>query len=567
MDYVQTLAVAKRLAAAKSGSTDCTIKIVLAGNSNTKFLEPGLIVGLAEEGITCRLRHADYGDWPAVAFSSEEAADFWVVWLSTMGLTEGDTRYPELTTSALRQACERLIANGSQVIVILPDYPLSAQDPFGTVAQWYAEASSLIQGALPKGTVAIPAMQLQLAQGMDSWTASRYWTTAKCPCHPDAATNLARVVATCVARILAPRVKGVIVDLDNTLWGGVVGDDGPEKLELDPHAEGRPFLAMQAFLKHVQETGVPLAVVSKNELQAAERPFRERPEMILKLSDFVYFSASWREKAVAIREILSAWNLDSSSVCFLDDSPHERAEARQLVSGLIVPELSDDPEERVGELLSSRLFWKPVASTEDRERPQYYLLEKSRTEAETAFTSRDDFLQSLSMRLEPIAVKKDELSRVISLLHKTNQFNVTNARLGAGAVTDLLATGRVYAYSFRLVDRFGDAGIISVLIAVQEPQNRMRIVEWVLSCRVFNRGVEHAIIEHFRKWCLENNAQDISVTRKITTKNGLTASVLASTGLKLVSNEGDLEDYDGVLTEPMKHYIAIAEPSDSIVSV
>ena len=181
---------------------------------------------------------------------------------------------------------------------------------------------------------------------------------------------------------------------------------GASDLHLEPHAEGRPYLQMQAFLSGLQADGIPLCVASKNEDEVARTPFRERSEMLLSEDDFVYFYASWNNKSQVVRRIAADLQLGLDAICFLDDSPHEREEVRRMAPGTIVPELPDDPECRVGALVDTGLFLKTASSDEDRRRAEMYKAHAQRQSERGKFGSVDDYLKSLGMTLDVLPVDK-----------------------------------------------------------------------------------------------------------------------------------------------------------------
>jgi FkbH-like protein len=536
------------------------LRIVLGGNANLDFLSPGLRVGLAAEGFASTVTGTAYGNWIAGTFR-DSPADAWVVWISAMGASLGGTSRVELDVDAIVAAVGRLVSRGIRVVVIPPEPLIAEEDPFSPFVQWRRDLTTRMTAGLPSEVVVLPVEHLVRRIGIDMWTATRYWEQAKAPCHPDAMTAVGTEVATVLARLVRPRVKAIALDLDDTIWGGLVGEVGPAGLALDPNGSGRAFLEMQRLVLDVGSRGIAVGVVSKNDEAEARRPFAERPEMLLTLDTFVSFSATWAPKAEAISKLAGQLNIGIDAVCLIDDSPMEREAARHQLPGLIVPELPSAPEKRVPYLIRSRLFTTPIVSDEDRVRVAWY-----KRAAEPTPGDLDAYLAGLRMLLEPIRIDSESFDRSLSLLHKTNQFNLTLWRPSPSELHELVDDRGAYAYAFRLADRLGDAGLISVLLATCD-DNVGRVVAWVMSCRVFGRGVEWAAAEHLAAWLTEHGAGRVELPYVHGPRNGLLADVLLQLGLAAedplsvdpTRSSGNLaEDHVGERLRPPSHHVRIA---------
>lgn len=502
-----------------------TLRIVLGGNANLDFLVPGLRVGLAAQGFASEIRSSPYGNWIGETFDAEgSAADVWIIWISAMGMSRGMTERPALDVGSIAAAAARLVERGTKVVIVHPDPLPLENDPFSRFVVWRRSASDALRSALPSAVVQLEVEHLVRRIGMDAWTATRYWEQAKAPCHPDAATAVASELAHVVARLLRPAVRAVAVDLDDTLWGGTIGEVGPEGLALDPDGTGRPYLELQRLLLDLRDRGIPLAVVSKNDADVARRGFTERPEMLVGIDSFTRFDASWNPKYEAIASFAAQLNIGIDAVCFLDDSPKERDEARRMLPGLVVPELPDAPGQRAAYLLATRLFLAPVVSDEDRGRVAFF--EQS---AMPAPADLDGYLAGLGMTLEAARVDQANVDRSLSLLHKTNQFNVTLWRPSPSELTVLLGPEH-YAFAFRLTDRVIDAGVIAVVVVAVEDRVA-RLAGWVMSCRVFGRGVEWAVAEHLWAWLAAHGVTEVRVPWVSGPRNALVGPMLHAIGL------------------------------------
>ena len=542
-----------RALSANAESNRTALRLVVAGNANLDFLAPAMRVGLAAEGFDANVRSAAFGNWISETFDEPNATsdDLWVVWMSGMGASRGMTERPDVDVASVAAAAQRLVARAVKVVLIHPEPLLSEDDPFSPFVAWRRGISEKLAELLPPSVVQLSVEHLVRRIGTNNWIATRYWEQAKAPCHPDAATAVGLELASVVARMLRPAVRAVAVDLDDTMWGGLVGEVGPEGLDLDPHGTGRPFIELQRLLLDVVARGIPIAVVSKNDDEVARRPFKERPEMLLSLDTFVRFDASWRPKYEAITALAKQLNIGLDAVCFLDDSAKERDEARRMIPGLIVPELPVVPANRVAHLLRSRLFMTPVISEEDRLRVEFF-----KREAIPAPADLDEYLSSLGMTLDTARVDASNMDRALSLLHKTNQFNLTLWRPSPAELAEFVADTSNYAYTYRLKDSVGDAGIIAVLLA-KPIFGSVSLAGWVLSCRVFNRGVEWAIADHFCAWLAAHSSTTVTAQYCVGPRNALMADVLANIGLQERKSEGDVKWFTANRLTPPNHHIKI----------
>lgn len=514
------------------------ITVALGGSCNMDYCKLGLQLALAERGFDATIEVTPYGNWMVTALTGEVKADVWIVWMSSMATSSAEVERPVIDLGPAVVAVRALVARGTIVVTVMPEALAAEDDPTSAFGQWRRDYAEALERKLPPEVIRLRIGHVQRNLGARQWFAPRYWTLAKAPCHPDGATAVGIEAGKIVAQAIRPTVKAVVVDLDNTIWGGVVGDDGPEGLNLDRFSDGQPFLALQRFLLDLKQRGIPLAVVSKNDPQSARAPFLQRSEMLLTLQDFIHFHASWNNKHLAISVIARELNLGTDAICFLDDSPQERAEAKHFLPDLIVPELPGDPEHRLGVLRETGLFSVPRLLADDAERVARYADEKLRREAQEVAPDMDTYLRDLRMVLVPEVVGRANLSRVSALVQRTNQFNLTNRRHSGPQIAKLADQAGSYAFCFALEDRFGAAGIISTLIGTAA-DGVLEIDTWVLSCRVFGREVERAILEHLLCWCRSCGVETIRAPFSVTAKNHLVADFLISAGFAVERENSD----------------------------
>lgn len=505
------------------------INIMLAGNCNMDFLIPAINVNLSLEGITPKFFCATYDNWIIETFSNDHKIDYWIIWLSSIGCTKGFTQQLDLDINNIDSACQRIVNNGSKVIVVLPEPNKFESDPFSEDISIRSDQTHGLQERLSKTVTFLSTDHLVRSMGFSKWEAPRYWEQAKLPCHPDAISWVGTELAITISRLFRPKIRAIVVDLDDTLWGGLIGEVGSRGILTDPLGSGRPFLELQRYLKEVSRRGIPLTVVSKNDPNQAAKPFVENDDMVLQMSDFVLFEASWNPKFESILKIQRALNIGIESICFLDDSIQERNEARGLLPGLVVPEIPKSPGERVKYLMDLRLFVNPKVSAEDKGRTDFYKRQQIPTGEDL-----ERYLINLEMISTAMRIGEENFDRAFSLLHKTNQFNTSLWRPSVSELQDFIGNKSNYAFCFKLSDRLGEAGITSVLLAEIE-SGAVRVRCWVVSCRVFNRGFEWAILNHLIKWATINKAKSVHFDYSVGPRNSIVNSVFDSIGVSIAA--------------------------------
>jgi FkbH-like protein len=351
----------------------------------------------------------------------------------------------------------------------------------------------LAQAAASDGVLLLDIAHASRAAGLDAWFDAGRWMQAKMEIAPQAAPLYGDLVARVVAARLGLSKKCLVLDLDNTLWGGVIGDDGVEGIVLgEGSAAGEGHLALQRYALQLKSRGIILAICSKNDPAIAEAVFRDHPEMLLKRSDFSAFIASWDDKAENLRLIAERLNIGLDSLVFVDDNPVERARIRESLPMVAVPELPNDVAHYVRCLADAGYFEAVSFTPDDAQRAEQYAANAEREAMRGSAKSMGDFLRGLRMSVVFGPVAAVDLPRVTQLINKTNQFNPTTRRYSQEEVTTLASTSDNIVLQFRLLDRFGDNGLVSVLILRPDASERevLEVDTWVMSCRVFGRELE-----------------------------------------------------------------------------
>jgi FkbH-like protein len=333
--------------------------------------------------------------------------------------------------------------------------------------------------------------------GTDRWFDPIQWVSYKLPftaeCFPIYAEHLGRLLGS----IRGKSRKCLVLDLDNTIWGGVIGDDGLGGIRIGQGSpRGESFLEIQKFALELRERGVILAVCSKNDDATARAPFRDHPDMLLRENHIAAFHANWVDKPSNLEAIAKKLNIGLDALVLLDDNPAERAQVRASLPMVSVPELPEDPSLFCWYLAAAGYFEAVTFSAEDRLRPQTYASDLQRAEIRAKSRDLGDYLASLDMVITFAPFDDNSRQRAVQLINKTNQFNLTARRYTEADVMAMQADESVFTLQVRLTDKFGDLGMIAVIIARPHDQNASawHIDTWLMSCRVLGRQVEQAML-------------------------------------------------------------------------
>ena len=372
---------------------------------------------------------------------------------------------------------------------------------------------------------------------------------------PEVSYSLKRIICSVLGRVK----KCLVLDLDNTLWGGVIGDDGVNGIIIGSEtAQGEAYSEFQRYCKALHDRGIILAVCSKNDTDTAKSGFTH-PDSILSLEDFTVFYANWEPKNVNIRRIAHEINIGLDSLVFIDDNPAERAIVRETMPEVSVPEVNpDDVFSFIRAIEINGYFDTVNISEDDRRRNDTYRQNIQRAELEHISANYDDFLQSLDMEAEITPFTEVYYDRIAQLTNKTNQFNLTTKRFTLAEIRAISEDERYITLCCRLKDRFGDNGIISLMIAEKEG-DKLNIILWLMSCRVLKRGVEDVMINRMMNEAAKNGFRKVTGSYIPTKKNGMTANLYGSYGFRIVNDdesqtlwEIDMEDF-----RPAKNFIRI----------
>ena len=315
--------------------------------------------------------------------------------------------------------------------------------------------------------------------------------------------------------------KCVILDLDNTTWGGIIGDDGIENIQIGSLGIGKAFSEFQYWIKKLKNRGIIVAVCSKNTESVAKEPFEKHPDMVLRLDDISVFIANWENKADNIRQIQKILNIGFDSMVFLDDNPFERNMVRENISEITVPELPEDPAEYLEYLYTLNLFETVSFSNEDVERTKLYQIEAQRASIQEKFTNEDDFLKSLNMTSLVESFTAFNRPRVAQLSQRSNQFNLRTVRYTDSEIEKISLSPNYFTFAFTLEDKFGDNGLICVIILRKIDLKTVFIETWFMSCRVLKRGLENFVLNTIIDFSKENGFEIVKGEYIPTIKNDM----------------------------------------------
>lgn len=434
----------------------------------------------------------------------------------------------------------------------------------GSRATFLARLNARLRTMADEEGVDILAIDDRVARdGLGSWYDPGLWHRAKQEIRHTAAPMYGDLVGRWLAAKQGRSFKCLVLDLDNTIWGGVIGDDGLKGIELGQGSPlGEAYVAFQDYARELSRRGVILAVCSKNDEVNALEPFEKHPDMVLRRGDIACFVANWSDKPGNIRAIAEELNIGLDSLVFFDDNPFERDLVRRELPMVAVPEVSDDPATYPGVLADAGYFESPGITDEDRERTSQYRGNKARDTLKASVTDLPVYLRGLEMRLVAKPFDRPGLLRIVQLINKSNQFNLTTRRYTDDEVIAVMNESTSFGLQLRLLDRFGDNGVIAIVIGRLQTNNDLLIDTWLMSCRVLGRQVEPTTLNLIAREAAKLGARRLMGEYIPTSKNGMVKDHYAKLGFTVVDTDQaggsravlDLADYT-----PAETFIEVME--------
>jgi FkbH-like protein len=521
LDQTKLGRLARLLAAARSAGRDLAplrpFRLGVIGNSTTDFLAPVLEASALRHGIALEVVGASYGQAMQQALDPRSALqraapDAVLLAFDHRALPLAPTPEADAAQAAGMVAdalgAVRAIADGFArgcgAPLIVQTVPEAAESLFGSFDHRLPGSAARLTEAFNRGLAELcdgtPHLLLDVAGlarrvGLDAWHDPVQWHLAKLSFSQEFLPLYGDHLGRLIGALRGRSRKCLVLDLDNTCWGGVIGDDGLEGIAVGQgSAVGEAHLAVQEAALALRARGVVLAVCSKNDDEVARRPFRDHPDMLLREEHIAVFQANWVDKASNLRAIAGALNIGTDALVFLDDNPVERGLVREELPEVAVPELPEDPALFARTLLAGGYFETVTFSEDDRRRAAQYQENARRLQGLEASSDVDGYLASLVMVARMGPFDAAGRGRIAQLINKSNQFNLTTRRYTEAEVARLEDDTSALTLQVRLADRFGDNGMISVVICRPAAPDTWDIDTWLMSCRVLGRGVEHAVL-------------------------------------------------------------------------
>ena len=554
------------------------IKVALTGDTATQFLATAIRGTGAERGYQIDLFEAEYNqverqflDPSSELYQTD--ADFIVLFQSTHKLGEKHSLLSPSQQESLAEerlafvasVCENPMLASKKIICL--NYPEIEDTVFGSYATKVTSSFTYQVRKLNMGLMDLSQRYanlficdiagLQNKLGRDMMFAPNVYVSTEMVLSIDALPYVASRVMDIICAIKGQFKKCLILDLDNTVWGGVIGDDGLEGIQLGHGLGiGKAFTEFQMWVKKLKQRGVIICVASKNNEETAKEPFEKHPDMVLKLEDIAVFQANWETKVDNIRTIQRILNIGFDSMVFLDDNPFERNIVRENIPGITVPELPQDPGEYLEYLYSLNLFETASYSQADKDRTKQYQVEAQRVSLQKTFSNEADFLKSLDMTSVVSGFNKFNTPRVAQLSQRSNQFNLRTVRYTEADIEALGQDPDVIDLSFTLEDKFGDNGLIAVIIMKKQDEETLFIDTWFMSCRVLKRGMEDFTLNTMIEAAREKGYKRIIGEYLPTPKNKMVENHYPSLGFQKLEGTPtaqyvlDVEQY-----QPRENYI------------
>jgi FkbH-like protein len=529
-------------------------RLAVLSNSTIDMIVPALVASAARHGIALEVVQPSYDQVAQEALTPDSrvnssrpdavllALDFRALPLK---LSLGDPVASSATVQGVMGYLQ-MLANGirtnSDAVCIFQTFAPPVETLFGSMDRVLPGTprslidrinGELTEYVLTSGHVLLDAAGLAETVGLAEWHNPQLWNMAKFSFSDDLIPLYADHVGRTVAALRGKSRKVLILDLDNTVWGGVIGDDGLEGIKIaQGEATGEAHLALQRLALDLRQRGIVLAVSSKNTDEVARTPFEQHPEMLLKLEHIAVFQANWNDKATNIQAIAEELSLGLDAMVFLDDNPVERGLVRKLLPQVAVPELPEDPAYYARTLAAAGYFEATAFATEDLSRAGFYQDNARRAQLQKQVGGVDAYLSSLDMTITFQPFDAVGRARIVQLINKSNQYNLTTRRYTEPEVTAAENDPDVFTLQVRLADIFGDNGMISVIICRPGEPGVWDIDTWLMSCRVLGRKVEHMVLRELVKRAQAAGISKLRGVYKPTDRNKLVIDHYARLGFK-----------------------------------
>jgi len=535
-------------------------RLAVLSNSTIDLVVPALVASAARHGIALEVIQPSYDQVAQEALtpdskvnsSKPDAALFALDYRALpLKLSLGDSEASAATVEGVigyLRALRDGVKTNSNAVCIFQSFAPPVETLFGNLDRALpGSIRSLIDGinrelaelVLRSEDVLLDVAGLAETVGLANWHDAQLWNMAKFSFSDELIPLYADHVARVVAALRGKSGKVLVLDLDNTVWGGIIGDDGLDGIKIaQGDATGEAHLAVQRMALDLRRRGIVLAVSSKNTDEIARAPFEQHPEMLLKLDHIAVFQANWNDKATNIQAIAEELSLGLDSIVFLDDNPAERGLMRKLLPQVAVPELPEDPSGYARTLAAGGYFEAVAMAAEDLKRASFYQDNARRASLQRQAGGVDAYLASLDMTITFQPFDGKGRARIVQLINKSNQYNLTTHRYTEPEILEVERDPKIFTLQVRLADIFGDNGMISVVICRPAGNETWEIDTWLMSCRVLGRKVEHMVLRKIVEHARAAGVYKLIGTYRPTERNKLVLDHYAKLGFNKVREEG-----------------------------
>ncbi len=527
----------------KSLITDQRLRISILSNSTVDFLLPAIRVNALRYGILVDILHHEFGQYmESVYFTNKVYADKKIdLMLMAFDIKAFNNSNSQVEKLIIQIKDKLGVPLAVQTVPQIITGVFGSSDKKNDCMRKRIEEfnTDITIGSLSSNVdIVIDIAQLAAVIGLENWYDERLFNFAKIPFAPEYIPHYGEWVMRPIAALRGQTGKCLVLDIDNTLWGGVIGEDGLEGIVLGQgDATGEAFIEFQKTIISLKERGIILAVCSKNDEVNAREPFVKHPDMVLKEEDISIFVSNWNDKATNIKNIANILNIGLDSMVFLDDNPAEREQVRLNLPMVNVVELPEDPAYFSRTLLLSGAFESLSFTEDDKIRSKSYAARALVIKLEKECGNYEDYLRSLEMVATIQPFDAVGCSRITQLINKTNQFNLTTKRYTEDQVKSFEQDDKTLTLQIRLKDKFSDHGMVSVVMGKIE-NNTLVIGTWLMSCRVLKRNLEDHVMNYVIKWSKTNSIEKVVGKFIDSTKNSMVRDFYKERGFVLVKEDG-----------------------------
>ena len=534
-------------------------KVAVLGNVTTKPVEDAMVVTLFAEGYLAAIYSSPFSTYQQEALDSSSALyefepDLIMIYTSGISIVERgalvhgeeelkaildaqENDWQALWASLQKNSCAKIL----QHTYVSPDQKLcgvAESRGYYSAADIYGKVNRRLINSSSENVYWVDVDHLASHIGRRNWFDPRTEYHGKYPFSLRYLPNYRVLLHAVLREILGSRPKALVLDLDNTLWGGVIGDDGLNGIVLGNNSpEGEAFLAFCKYVLGLGRRGIILAVCSKNEAENAIEVFEKHPAMPLNLDDFGSFKCNWNNKADNLVEMARELNIDVSAMVFVDDNSAECELVRQSLPSVRVINMDGDPAGFIRKVEDKMFFESQRLTAEDLSRGKSYRARLEVNKLRDSVADIDSFYRSLEMRAEINQATPDDLPRLEQMEAKTNQFNLATRRLGATDIEAMIADPNRMVFSATLADKFADHGLVSYLAAEFNGTNCV-VTDWIMSCRVFGRTLENKMLEVLIAHAKERGVRELVLKYSSTPKNVIMVDILSKLGFSDREREG-----------------------------